>query len=1463
LCDDAQSFNCVACSDLRHVVLWLVARSATVAVKRTFQDIPDKKLGEADRQSFLAAIGWHGGSDWDALLESKRVLVVSEAGAGKTYECRTECQRLYGAGQPAFFLELATLAKTDLRQMLSIDEEARLDAWLTSQSDVATFFLDSFDELKLSLGSFEQALKQLAKGIGGQLGRAKIVITTRPIPFDEQLVRRLLPVPSTTDDEADGDTFARVAIHGRADRNEKSRQDQPKDWRTVALMPLSDAQIAEFARDQDITDPENLLADLKRRNAEEFARRPQDLLELCADWRDFKRIRTHREQVEANVRVKLKPREDRAEAAELSVDKAKDGASRLALAMMVTRRLTIRHSAEADTAGENVALDPAVVLSDWTAEERKALLERPLFGFASYGRVRFHHRSIAEYLAAERILALRARGMSTRALKRLIFAQTRGKTIVRPSLRPVAGWLALADEMIFEMLRDNEPAVLMDEADPESLTLGQRAQALRAYVERYGRGGWRGMRAPYIQIHRFAAPELADEINQLWAKGIENEEVRHVLLSLIEVGQITGSADLAYAAAIDTQLTFIERRTAVDALLAIEDSRIEGLAEDIANDAKIWPDALARSLVPYLFPRHLTVPQLGRILERVKEEREVVGDLTWHLPKMIAAEAMDIGMLEALRDCLSKIGADGLKWQDNHPHVISDRPDLAAALAATCVQGLRVSLSTEWLQACALALRLPHRDAHDDSFPELRLLIAELPADANRRVFWAEAALIQSLHTFKDPWDRLYVLVYEGPTCLRSDRDLDWIKADLADRSCPPADRALVLDAAMRLAPEGQEWRDHVAGLRPLVEDQPDLTAVIDKRLQPTKDDKIVRRWEAEHAKRQKQQERRAAKDHASWVTFWREVADSPDSAFAPERSGNTAWNLWRAMSQAGDESRSSGWNRRFIEANFGKETADRLRFTLMDQWRKDRPTLSSERVEEEKNTYLMRWQLGLAAIYAEAEEPEWASKLSEDEAKLAARYAPIELNGLPLWMEALAIAHPASIDVTLGNELTIELSAAPGPNSYSILLQSVGSAPDAVVACFLPRLKNWLDAGGDRAGEDEDQSGAAARLQQVVEVLMKRGDDQLKCDLHKLAKDRLAEGGSAQAAYIWVSLLTRLDPVGGVEELKKRIGDVEPALRSEAVSWIGNLFGDRSGGIGLAELQRNPMVLLDLLKLTYSHVRPDDDVKHVGVYSPDERDNAQSARNSILSALLSAPGEDGWTAKLELAADPQFAHLRDRIIALAEERWAEEVDSVPFNDEQAIALDKSGAAPATTNEAMFAIMLDRLQDLDDLLLRDISPREAWSGIKDERVMRREVARELTNHTNDLYKVDQEAVTAEEKETDIRLRSTASSHEAVIELKLADNRSATDLRNTLHDQLVTKYMASESSRSGCLMITLSKDRRWDHPDSGKPIGFEGLVALLRKEAADVVERLGGTLQLHVHSLDLRPRLPTEGKRTTK
>ncbi|TXM67957.1 hypothetical protein [Methylobacterium sp. WL120] len=574
-----------------------------VSIERTFRDLSDADITDIEKASALVRFGWGGGVAWEEVLRSPRVLLISEAGAGKTRECQAQRDRLLALGEPAFFFDLATLATAPLRDTFLPEEESRFDAWLAAQSDSATFFLDSIDELKLTLGNFELALKRFARALAGQLGRARIVVTTRPIPFDRALIERHLPIPVPAEVAPTAEAFADMAMErdGRAKKG-----DHPEDfrgWRNVGLMPLSFEQRRLFVIGQGILDADALLHDIRTRDAEEFAERPQDLIELCADWRDHHRIRSHRDQVGSNIATKLKPRTDRKERAELTQETAIEGASRLALAAMLTRRLTLRHSAESDhVPASEPALDVSKVLLDWHAAAQSTLLERPLFGFASYGRVRFHHRSVVEFLAARRLDTLLGRGAPIKAVKRLLFSETaQGVRVVRPSMRPVAAWLGSWHATIFDDLLRLDPAVVLNHGDPQSLSVAQRIRSLEAYVDRHGTGSWRGLETPSIQMHRFVAKELAGAVIRLWHQGIENSEVRDLLLRLIATGQLDECSDIAYATAMDSASPYQERRSAIRALIRLGDVRLKALSASIENDASRWPPAVARSAIVNLF----------------------------------------------------------------------------------------------------------------------------------------------------------------------------------------------------------------------------------------------------------------------------------------------------------------------------------------------------------------------------------------------------------------------------------------------------------------------------------------------------------------------------------------------------------------------------------------------------------------------------------------------------------------------------------------------------------------------------------------------------------------------------------------------------------------------------------------------------------------------------------------------
>lgn len=1431
-------------------------------IERTFRDIPEGKVSEADQQSFLVSLGWSRGATWDDLLESKRILIISEAGAGKTYECRTKAERLWNAGEPAFFVELAALAKEELRGQMNTEEEARLDAWLSSKSDVATFFLDSLDELKLTLGSFELALKRLKKCIGNQLHRARVVITTRPIPFDERLVRKILPVPPDYSSEPREEAFAKIAMRDHLQQQDDNDIDPSPTWRTVALMPLSDEQIVEFSRNQGVDEPDLLLEDLKNRNAQEFARRPQDLIELCADWREHKLIRTHRDQVATNIRVKLLPRNNRDEPAELSINKAIEGASRLALAMHMTRRLTIRHSAEADVVYGEAALSPEIILSDWNLNERKALLERPLFGFASYGRVRFHHRSVAEYLAAERLMTLMERGMPFRALKRILFAETKGRTIVRPSKRPVAGWLALQQNRVFELLRDNEPAVLLNEGDPESFTQPQRNQALRAYSERYGLVGWQDLQVPRVQVRRFASEKLADEIDRIWRRGVENPEVREVLISLIEAGSIEDCADIVFEVACDTAASVAERIKALDALAALGDKRLDKIVTNIVAADYRWSDKVARRAILRLFPKHMSVDQLCQVLRWIRPKEDRVDDLAWQLGWIIANSKLDYSTVAELRDGIAALICDGLKWTNAWPHIASDRSNLIEALAATCERGLDVCQSGKWFDASVLSLRLHNRNYGNGEWINLlRNRLANFNADNTERLFWAADNLLQSLKN-NHPRKRYFLIsADDGPVKLNPDRDLAWVSDSLGDTTLDLDKRAMLLEAALLLTQDRSKRTKHAERLKSLVDYEPSLVKRIDEWLKQLKSEKEGRRRERQMAKQKKEKEkRRKAKERKGWVSFYRKISNYPADAFSPDRRRHTAWNLWNVMRDESNDRRSSaGWNRRFIEEHFDKETADRFRRVLMEIWRDYLPTSPSIRMKGGRNTLPMCWQLGLAAIYAEAEDSNWADKICDEEARSAARFALIEPNSFPQWIEALSATHPTAVEKTLGNELSWELKQASGAHSNLGVLQKVNYASENVVQLFLPRLKAWLNEDGDQIGK---AVGMAEKVRQVTRIILLHGEADAISKLKRTALQRLEQKLPRELRLVWLTTLMHIDPPIGVDRLEDQIKTVKPAKSSDAVTWFARLFGDQWNKINLSDEGFTPEVLLRLLRLAYRHIRIQDDVRHKWPPLRDFRPAAERVRDSIVSALLDAKGEEGRSAKLEMAEELSCLHFKDRILAVAEEKWAQEIDSNVLDEQQAVALEQNCEVPATTNETMFFIMQDRLSDLDELLQSDVSPQEAWASFPTERLMRREIARVLSDAANSAYIVNQETITANEKETDIRLCSTASAHEAVIEIKLGDRRSAKDLRDAIENQLVKKYMAAGNRRSGALLVTLAKNREWRHPDGSGKINVEELISLLQKEVERVEEALAGEVKIAVHFLDLRPRLPLERKKKT-
>ena len=144
-----------------------------------------------------------------------------------------------------------------------------------------------------------------------------------------------------------------------------------------------------------------------------------------------------------------------------------------------------------DTFASSASLDPLMCLPEgWRLEEARALLNRPLFDGASYGRIRFHHRRLSEFLAARWLAALMQGGCPIAELENIL-TETRGdKRILRPSTAPLAAWLSTGSERWHQQVRswilDASPQVLLRYGDPAQLTIESRRRLLKALQARAG-----------------------------------------------------------------------------------------------------------------------------------------------------------------------------------------------------------------------------------------------------------------------------------------------------------------------------------------------------------------------------------------------------------------------------------------------------------------------------------------------------------------------------------------------------------------------------------------------------------------------------------------------------------------------------------------------------------------------------------------------------------------------------------------------------------------------------------------------------------------------------------------------------------------------------------------------------------------------------------------------------------------
>ena len=1398
-----------------------------------------------------------------------RVILLAEAGAGKTKEMEVQVKRLVEEAQFAFFLPLESLDRTPVIDLFSAADESNFEAWKRDGDAPAWFFLDAVDELKLTKGKLDRSLHFFSKAINGHLGRARVIISCRPSDWrpslDMTTVRNKLPVPARGDDNvlSDGDEVFIGALR-RDVQDTSTATPEARDvadqnaFRTVAMLPMNDTQIKLFAEQSTVNDAAAFLAEIAGQNAWTFARRPLDLTELIATWTSSGRLGTRAEQHETNVTTRLSDDPDRPDHGVLTDVQLRRGAERLALGLAVTRTRNIRSPEQAlDIDRTDGVLDAASILRDWTDAQRQVLLRRALFDPATYGRVRFYHRSVQEYLAAKQLLTLHEQGMSTKALFRLLFAERYGVEVVRPSMRAVAAWLALWNDPVRRELIKREPVALLTLGDPETLDLPDRGNLVRACVAAYGHGGWLRLDIPEDEVRRLADPALAPVIRECWGDGPVNDDVRELLVTMIWLGPVDSCADLALAAARDTTWCPYGRIIAIRALLACgQKVSVRELADDILASHAFWPDRVVHGVAADLFPKIITAEELITLMERTREPKQSVGGFGWVTRRIVETIEPWSEAAVGLRDEMKSLIWRGRELTQKSYHICGRFNHLAPALAILCYRQLSEAakqLDADLIHACVIASRFGENESsRHDTVAKLKEYF-EMDAALRNESFWVELAFMDQVAPVNDDWHRFYQTAEYGLVSHPTEADRPWLETALADESRPER-RAVSLHALIQLWYRRGRIVGELNAIRANLKGDSVLEQILAERTAPPEQAESLERMERKRRRRQTMEARREAERLEKWRKWRDELLADPASAFSEEKRAATLSDIYSWLTaNCGERNRYNIWDKGALERGFSPDIAARVEKAFKTLWRTTRPVLWSARPVEERNRTPRVWIYGLLGVSAEAATPGWAGSLSPDEARIAAAYATIELNGLAPFITDVAESHPAEVEEVIGSELSAELSVG-SDHDYLPTLQDLTYAAGSLKQLFVPRLLAELEFWPQAWTSDTAQRWAR-QLGQVLDILGEANDEADRNAITQECANRYESDPAGALACVWLRGLVRCDGVRGTRALMAGLADAnDPGVRSRAIEIFAEVFGRDGVVFDIKDPVQRAYAFGQLVRCAYTFIRPEDDVVHEGVYSPSKRDDAEAARSFLLSRLLDTPGPVARGVVLELAADPSFANVSDYLRLRAEQRTAADAEfETPFEPEEVNALSARLEAPAQDRDDLFVVIMDRLDDLArDLAHHDFTDRRTVRSISDESEMQRTLAWRIADKANGAYLVTREDEVADRKRTDIRLLSVKGGQRAVVEVKIADKRwTLTDFQRALRNQLVGQYLRHRNCKAGCLLLTDHGRRTyWVHPDTRKHLKFLEMVEFLNNEARALEIETMHDVRVAVFGLDL-------------
>lgn len=1401
---------------------------------------------------------YSGWLNWEELRRRRRVVLLAEAASGKTEEFRHQCELLQGSSKPAFFLRIEELADRGTEAALDSASAHFLESWIAGSGE-GWFFLDSVDEARLNRKNFDTALRRFAKDLGAGLERAHVYVSCRVTDWkgaeDRATYSRYLPawkrpvgapVAKPEDYSALLDPIFEKKETGAAKAD--SAEDILNELLVVQLVPLTTEQYRKLAAGSGVTGVDPFVEAIGRKGLESLTERPGDLLDLADYWNSHGRFGTFAQMLEHGIGRKLAERDPhRPDNEAITLDDAREGAERLAAALTFGKSFTLRapgHDPDPSLAAG--ALDPVKALPDWTDARRNALLRRGIFAPATYGRIRFHHRSTQEYLAASWLDRLLQKGCPLAEIFQVLFVERYGVETVVPSLRAEAAWLSLRHPDIRDEMIRREPAVLMTYGDPGSLPIPVRERLLLQFAARQAASEIADDRLDARTLWMFADQQLAPAIRKAWDLN-PREDFHYDLMRLIREGAIKGTADLARAVALDKKANEQKRIVAVQALAACDDgSTLTAIAKALVAKPEKASAKLAASYSQVLYPKFISTADLLKIIAKSqKPSRFSVEGFGYQLHEFCDKapdRAARVALLSGLADlCLAKPFTDEFHRISKasgeiakHLHNLARSEAILAGAGAPPPHLVRLLMVVE-------------RAGREGFSGEDKLQLYEIVRGndkINRALFWADVAEGR-LNTRHGPVSHPFEIYFSGNAALwgLSETDLPWLYADLTSR---PAleDKQIALNGILMILHHSGRLAADEATVRAAASRDPVLLAEIQRAVSPPPESPGMIAHRLRNAMHDLKRRKQRASDKESWIKFRHELLKDPLQLCRPASLSSWKGGISKLNSlsrwlqrRTGSDTEQASREWRLLEEGFSREVAEAYRDGMALLWRvvaPARPRRKAGGVITKKYPSI----LAFAGIGVEAaENADWTLGLTEEEAGIAARHGCLAEEGYPEWLEVLTIAWPNQVLPVLKKQIEREW-AAPGqtPNSF---LYRYGTSTYAIQR---PVQGLLLAALLKTEAKSISALHNALRIVRNLEL-----DEEQRAQLFTTAKTRYAAHAKTKRddfAISYLALMLMLDPDAAFTDLQTWLKSPPKAIRqARAESTLSVLFDRHDPLIPGALVACSTKTLEALLRLAYSYVRPEQDITHEGTYSPGARDNAQEARNTILSVLLDRPGADAYQAMERLARDPVFALRARRFRELSRGKAERDAEPPAWTAAETLAFERQFAAPVKTGSDLLGVILGVLSDISQSLTKaDFTSRALLEKAKDEEEVQQWLAEQMNGRSKGRFHVVREPEVAIGDKPDLIAASTSASCQVAIEVKHGGmGWSARELENALRVQLAEDYLKPENRRHGVLVITHHRDRRWQRIGDNAWISFDVLIEWLSGVASSLTKNTTGQI----------------------